>query len=215
MGFVNPCYGIEINKERPRCTILRPAELPILAKAIAEEEDPVVQAFFWMCLYTGARKSELLELTWDRVSLESKRLRGSITFALTKNGDPHTVPLSADAVRVMREIPCRETSNFVFPHRDEDKARVNVNKAWGRVRAAAGLPELRIHDLRRSVGSWLGANGCTAEMIGALLNHRSNITSQVYVQLGELDVKQALVDKSAKLLRAALRKRGNPSVRLR
>ena len=44
-------------------------------------------------------------------------------------------------------------------------------------------------------------------MIGALLNHRSNITSQVYVQLGELDVKQALVDKSAKLLRAAMKQR--------
>jgi integrase len=104
----------------------------------------------------------------------------------------------------MKEIP-RMESSYVFPHRDSDRARVNVNKAWGRVRIAAGLPKLRIHDLRRSVGSWLGANGCTAEMIGALLNHRSNITSKVYVQLGELDVKRALVDKGARLLRAALR----------
>ena len=97
---------------------------------------------------------------------------------------------------------------FVFPHRDRDAARVNVLKAWGRIRKAAGLPELRIHDLRRSVGSWLGASGYTAEMIGALLNHRSNITSQVYVQLGELDVKRTLVNKGARILRAALKKYG-------
>jgi len=207
IGFVNPCYGVEKNRERPRRTILRPIEIPALANAIAAETDPVVRAFFWMCLYTGARRGELLALTWDRVTLNPKRLRGEITFAETKNGDPHTVPLSADAVRVMREIPRSPTGRYVFPHRDRDDARVNVLKAWGRIRTAAGLPELRIHDLRRSVGSWLGASGYTAEMIGALLNHRSNITSQVYVQLGQLDVKHTLVNKGARILRAALRDR--------
>jgi integrase len=207
VGFVNPCYGVEKNKERPRRTILRPADRPALAGAIAAEADPVVRAFFWMCLYTGARKGELLGLTWDRVHLDSTRRRGEIKFSETKNGNPHTVPLSADAARVMREMPRAEGSAYVFPHRDTEKARVNVNKAWGRIRAKAGQPSLRIHDLRRSVGSWLGASGCTAEMIGALLNHRSNITSKVYVQLGELDVKRALVDKGARLLRGALKGR--------
>jgi integrase len=207
VGFINPCYGVEKNKERPRRTILRPIDIPAISRAIAAEPDPVVRAFFWMCLYTGARKGELLNLTWDRVVIDPKRLRGDITFAETKNGDPHTVPLSSDAVRTLRAIPRAEASSFVFPHRDGDKARVNVNKAWGRIRVAAKLPDLRIHDLRRSVGSWLGANGCTAEMIGALLNHRSNITSKIYVQLGELDVKRTLVDKGAKILRAALNRR--------
>jgi integrase len=86
-----------------------------------------------------------------------------------------------------------------------------VSKAWKQIRESAGLPELRIHDLRRTVGSWLGASGSTAEMIGALLNHKSNITSQVYVQLGELDVKRGLVDKGAKILRAALAHRPKAS----
>jgi integrase len=203
-GFVNPCYGVEKNRERPRRTILRPTDVPTLAKAIGAEPDPVVRAFFWMCLYTGARKSELLSLTWDRVAIDPDHKRGEIIFSVTKNGDPHTVPLSADALQVMIEIPRNPESTYVFPHRDRDAARVNVGKPWGRIRIAAGLPSLRIHDLRRSVGSWLGASGCTAEMIGALLNHRSNITSKIYVQLGELDVKRELVNKSAELLRVAL-----------
>ncbi len=203
-GFINPCYGVERNKERPRRTILRPADAPALAKAIQAHPDPVARAFFWMCLYTGARRGELLGLTWDRVVLDAKGRRGEITFEMTKNGDPHTVPLSADGVRVLRELPRLGSCNFVFPDRSGRKGRVTVIKAWNQIRKAAGLPELHIHDLRRSVGSWLGASGCTAEMIGELLNHKSNITSKVYVQLGELDVKRSLVEKSARILRAAL-----------
>jgi integrase len=104
-------------------------------------------------------------------------------------------------------MPRFECCPFVFPDRSGKKGRVTVTKAWEQIRKAAGLPELRIHDLRRSVGSWLGASGCTAEMIGALLNHKSNITSQVYVQLDELGVKRTLVNKGAKILRTALRHR--------
>jgi integrase len=206
-GFINPCYGVEKNRERPRKIILRTRDVPALAAAIDDYPDPVVRAFFWMCLHTGARKGELLGLTWEQVTLDVPNSRNEITFAMTKNGDPHTVPLSADAAQLLRELPRAKDCPFVFPGQDGKNCRVNVNKAWTKIRKAAGLPTLRIHDLRRSVGSWLGAGGCTAEMIGALLNHRSNITSQVYVQLGELDVKEALVEKGAEILRAALARR--------
>jgi integrase len=206
-GFINPCYGVEKNKERPRRTILRPADVPALARAIDEHPDVIARAFFWMCMFTGARRGELLALKWDRVVIDSKGRHGEITFDLTKNGDPHTVPLSRDAISVLQEMPRFESCPFVFPDRSGKKGRVTVTKAWEQIRKAAGLPELRIHDLRRSVGSWLGASGCTAEMIGALLNHKSNITSQVYVQLGELGVKRTLVNTGAKIIRTALRHR--------
>jgi integrase len=203
-GFINPCYGVERNKERPRRTILHPTEIPKLARAIEAYPDTAARAFFWLCLYTGARRGELLALTWERVVLDVKRRRGEITFAATKNGEPHSVPLTADAVQVLNALPRLDSTDAVFPDRTGTKSRVTVTKAWHEIRESAGLPELRIHDLRRSVGSWLGASGCTAEMIGALLNHKSDITSKVYVQLGELDVKRALVDKGAKILRKAM-----------
>ncbi len=211
VGFFNPCCGIELNKERPRRVILRPAEVPALGQAIDAYPDPVARAFFWMCLYTGARRGELLALTWARVVLDPNGRGGEITFDVTKNGEPHTVPLSADAARTLRSLRRIEGCNFVFPDRYGRKGRYTVTKAWKRIRTAAGLPQLRIHDLRRSVGSWLGASGCTAEMIGALFNHKTDITSRVYVQLGELDVKRALVEKGAKLLRAALNLRPRKS----
>jgi hypothetical protein len=200
-GFVNPCFGVETNPKIARRVILRPAELPQLARAIERYPDPVSRAFFWLALYTGARKSELLDLTWDRVSFKAREVR----FANTKNGLPHSVPLSPDAIRVLKALPRYESNPYVLPARYGEGQRVNVSKAWRSIRAAAGLPHLRIHDLRRSVGSWLGAEGRTADMVGALLNHKSDITSRVYVQLADLDVKRSLVNQHARLIRTAIR----------
>lgn len=198
---MNPCFGVEANPKTPRRVILRPRELPQLAQAIEKYPDPVARAFFWLALYTGARKSELLDLTWDRVSFKARE----VLFAETKNGLPHSVPLSADAIRVLKALPRFEGNPYVLTARYGDGQRVNVSKAWRRIRVAAGLPHLRIHDLRRSVGSWLGAKGRTADMVGALLNHKSDITSRVYVQLADLDVKRTLVSEHARLVRAAMK----------
>lgn len=150
---------------------------------------------------TGARKGELLELKWSYVFLGGQR--PEIKFPDPKNEHPHIVPLSADAVEILRSLPRFEGCDFVFPDRSRTKPRVNINKVWTKIRTKAGLPNLWIHDLRRSVGSWLGAQGHSSKMIGTLLNHRSDITSRVYVQLGKLGVKRDLVNMQAELLRVA------------
>jgi integrase len=209
-GTSTPCLGVERNKERPRRTILHPVDIPSRGRAIDAYPDQVARALLWMCLCAGARRGELQALTWDRVVLDVKRRRGEIALALTKNGEPHAVPLSAEAVRVSKALPRRQSTNATAPDRSGCKARVTAGKAWGQIRDAASLPDLRIHDLRRSVGSWLGASGCTAETIGALLNHKSDVTSKVYVQLDELDARRALVDRGASILRTARGRPGRP-----
>ena len=71
---------------------------------------------------------------------------------------------------------------------------------WQQVRKTAKLPELRLHDLRRSFGSWLGASGIAPKLIGAALGHKTDITSRVYVQLGEAaGIKRQLATAHAKL----------------
>ena len=114
------------------------------------------------------------------------------------------MPLAGEAVRLLKELPHVEGNPHVFPGRWEGH-RVNVNDAWEEIRKAAGLPHLHLHDVRRSVGSWLGAAGHTAPMIGELLGHKSAITSKVYIKLGSLDVKKAMVGAHAALVKGALK----------
>ena len=69
-------------------------------------------------------------------------------------------------------------------------------KSWTRVLTHYGLTGLRPHDVRRSVGSWLGAAGLTSNQVGALLNHTSNVTSKGYVQLGDNEATKAAAAKT-------------------
>jgi hypothetical protein len=57
---------------------------------------------------------------------------------------------------------------------------VNLNDAWNRIRAAAGLNDLRIHDLRRTVGSWLVRDGASLHLVGSVLNHKDQKTTAGY-----------------------------------
>jgi integrase len=83
--------------------------------------------------------------------------------------------------------------------RQHGKALVEPSKAWQAIRKAAGLPHLRLHDLRRSFGSWLGDAGFTSKQIGTALGHKSDITSRVYMALGD-DSKRAAVDAVERLM---------------
>ena len=201
--FRNPCLGVGMNEEKPRDVILRPTELPKLAKAINKHSDKHARAFVWLALRTGARRSELLKLDWSHVDLKG----GSVKFVDTKNGTDRTVPLDADAVGLLKKLPRVEGNPHVFVGRWDRGHRDSFQDAWDEMRKDAGLPHLHLHDLRRTVGSWLGAAGHTAQMIGELLGHRSDVTSRVYVKLGALDVKQQLVHAHAAAIDGALKRK--------
>jgi integrase len=108
---------------------------------------------------------------------------GSILLRQTKGGEPRQVALSPPAVEVLEALP-RTDNPHVFAGAFEGTA-VEPEDHWREVRKAAGLSELRMHDLRRSFGSWLGASGVAPKLIGTVLGHKTDITSRVYVQLGE------------------------------
>jgi len=183
----NPCAGIPLRPERPRQVRLELADLPKLEMAIdAETADPYLRAFFRFILATGCRRSEALRLRWADVH------KDAVTFRDTKTGDDRTVPLSDYAAKLLRSLPRIEGNPYVFVGHKHGTHLVAPNKAWDRIRARAGLPHLRIHDLRRTFGSWLADAGFTAKQIGAVLGHRTDITSRVYMALGEQTKRSAV-----------------------
>lgn len=190
----NPAAGIELRPEVRRQVRLELTELPKLEAAIdASSDDPYLRAYFRFVLATGCRRGEALALKWRDVE------DTAIIFRDTKAGADHTVPLSAYAAQLLQGLPRLANNPHVFVSRQHGKRLTEPSKAWQKIREAAGLKHLRIHDLRRTFGSWLGDAGFTSKQIGTTLGHKSDITSRVYMALGDQS-KRAAVDAVERLM---------------
>jgi integrase len=186
----NPCAGVGLRKEKPRQVRLELAELPKMEAAIdAETDDPYVRAVFRFILATGCRRGEALSLKWDDVDLGDTP---TVTFRETKNNTDRTVPLSPFAKQMLKRLPRLEKNPYVFVGHRHGTHLQAVSKAWQRIRKRAGIEHVRIHDLRRSFGSWLGDAGYTSKQVGDVLGHKSDITSRVYMALGDASRRNAV-----------------------
>ncbi len=101
----------------------------------------------------------------------------------TKNGTPQTFTLSPEALTVLRNRKPQEAARFVFPGIGKSGHLAEPKKGWERVLARAGLDDLRIHDLRRTLGSWQAKTGASLAIIGKSLNHKNQSTTTIYARL--------------------------------
>ena len=185
---INPCFGIEKFKEEKRDRFVSHEEFPKLAEAINAELNQSVVSAIWLYLLTGVRKEELLTLEWANIDLERKELK----LNDTKNGKAHYLPLSIAAVDILNQTPRIEGNPFVIVGKNPGCHLVNIAKPWERIRLAAGLEDVRLHDLRRTVGSWLAQSGNSLHLIGKVLNHSNQSTTAIYSRFGQDNVRDAL-----------------------
>lgn len=191
-GFVNPCAGLEFNREKPRDEFIAPDELPAVVREVQAIADPWVRGFLWLMLLTGARGGELLRLKWSDVSLEA----GEIVLRETKNKTDFRLKIPGAAVDLLRSMP-RSSDDSVFPATRRGAKRPHMDRpraAWAGVLKRAGITRrITLHDVRRSTGVLLSARGFTAEQIARQLNHKSNITARIYVRIAD-DLQQRMAD---------------------
>jgi integrase len=201
LGHPNPARGVSRFPEQSRDRWLTPAEVRRVFDAVKQEANPHVRAFFALALLTGARKRELLTLRWDAVQ------DGLLRIGQTKNGQPHVLPLSDPAQAILAALPRTDGNPFVFPsplRRGEALSVPVVDQAWRKIRTSAELGDARVHDLRRTLGSWLAQSGASLPMIGRALNHRSQAATAVYARLALDGVRQVLDGHAQALRRVGL-----------
>jgi integrase len=194
----NPAKGVSAFKEEERDRFVTETEMPRLMAAIMEEANPHLRAAFLLYLLTGLRRGELLALRWKDVDLQRRVIR----LAQTKQGKPHTVPLSSPAVAILEKLPRLPDNEFVIasPVREGHPWHGHaVKKAWARVRERAELADVRLHDLRRTVGSWLALSGVSIQMIGQVLGHSNPDTTAIYARLQDDATRSALEQHGDKL----------------
>ncbi len=207
----NPAIGIKSNKENQRDRFLQSDELPRFFKSLAEEQNETIKDYVLMSLLTGARRSNVLSMKWADISIERAEWR----IQETKNGTPQTVALSPEAIEVLSNRKPLESTAFVFPGIGKAGHLMEPKKGWKRILERAEIDNLRIHDLRRTLGSWQAKTGASLAIIGKSLNHKNQNTTAIYARL-DLDPVRASVEKATSaMLEAAGLKDGAKIVNLK
>jgi integrase len=206
------------------------------ALAEAERRDPVLGTFVRLAAATGARRGELCGLTWRHVDLPARRLRIEQTVVTTtrsglvvkdtKNHSKRVITLDAETIaalerhrRRMAEIVllCGQPWNdaaFLFPSEPDGSSPWNpdsVTRRWATVRAAVGLPKLRLHDLRHFQATMLLKAGVPVKNVSARIGHRdASTTLNIYAHMLE-DVDDASAELIGQLLPEASESRRTSS----
>jgi integrase len=191
----NPAIGIKKYRETSRDRFLQPDELPRFFEALHNEPNEAARDFFMLSLLTGARKSNLLAMRWKDINFTTATWR----IPETKNGEPQTVHLPGPAMELLTTRKLASESPWVFPGEGRTGHLADPKKAWGRILAEAGIEDLRIHDLRRTLGSYQAATGANGYIIGKSLGHKSQQSTAIYARLN-LDPVRASVDKASEAM---------------
>lgn len=187
----NPATAIKSRFIKSRDRFLQPTELPRFMAAV---QDSRLGDFFLLALFTGARKNNVQEMRWQDLDLEQALWR----IPRTKNGDAQLVPLIPDAIKLLKSRDAEKLADavWVFPGPGKTGHLVAPRKAWLEILDKAELDEnLRIHDLRRTLGSWQARAGASLTIIGKSLGHKSQQATAIYSRL-DLDPVRASVEQA-------------------
>jgi integrase len=185
----NPLDNVKrFEDSRSRERFLSDGERKALLEACDASPLVALRSIVELALATGARKGELLGLDWSNVDLDRRVVR----FLDTKNGEARTVPLAPTAVAVLKKSRSeRERTGPVFPF-----SVAQLHKHWRPASDAAGLADVRFHDLRHSAASYLAMSGASLMDIAAILGHKTLSMVKRYSHLSEQHT-TAAVDRMA------------------
>ncbi len=186
--LANPAQRIKQYKEKSRDRFLQADELHSFFEAVSAEENETIRDYILISLLTGARRSNVLAMKWEEISFNRAEWR----IPDTKNGTPHVIPLTKPVIEILENRNNSIASNFVFPGTGKSGHLVEPKKGWIRIKERAGIKDLRLHDLRRSLGSWQAITGSSLVIIGKTLAHKDQKTTAIYAQLDNDPVRESL-----------------------
>ena len=187
----NPCRHVKRFREEKRERFLSDIEYQRLGAALKEIEVDGTEtasaiAAVRLLMLTGCRLSEIQKLRWQHVDLGAGELR----LPDTKTG-AKVVYLGDPAIAVLERIDRRDGNPWVIAGRKPESHLTDLQHPWRRIRARAGLDDVRIHDLRHSFASGGLLVGEGLPMIGKLLGHTQVQTTARYAHLANDPVKSA------------------------
>jgi integrase len=176
----NPGASVKLFHEAKRTRFVQPAEMPTLFAALQTEKNKDFVDFVHLALWCGARKSDILSMRWQDLSLEDNRW--NVPFP--KGGESYQIALTPEAVEILqRRNRERTDETWVFPSWSACGHVVDYKRAWHLLLKRTGLENLRQHDMRRTLGSWQAGLNTSLGIIGKSLGHKSLAATEIYGQL--------------------------------
>jgi integrase len=175
----NPTAGIEMSPEVQRNRFLTKEEAQELVAAIAVDENSTAANAILLLMLTGARRNEITHARWEHVLWNERKL----LVPLSKSGKPRWIALSAAAMSLLSSLPRTDGNECIFPSPVTGRPSPSLWFPWRRIRARAGLDDVRLHDLRHSFASFLVNEGVSLYVVQALLGHANARTTQRYAHL--------------------------------
>ena len=205
---VNPASLIKKNPETSRDRYVEPHELAKFFTAVNAAPD-LARAFFLLAVLTGARRSNVCAMRWCDIDMDAALW--TVPGEQSKNGETLRVPLVPEAMEVLKErFKATGGGVYVLPSTGKLGHYREPKRAWESIKARAGMDNLRIHDLRRTLGSWLVRTGASTAINMKALGHKSFQAAQVYQKIADTDPVREAVGRatSAILVGAGLKSSG-------
>jgi integrase len=160
-------------------------------RAAAGARYPRLYALVLTAITTGARRGELLGLTWADVDLERRVAR----LGRTKNGDRRTLVLLPHVAEALRPFQSSDPARYLFGSpRTKYQTPASIDTAWRTAVARAGIRDFRFHDLRHCCASYLAQAGKPLNVIAEVLGHRKLDMTRRYAHLTVNTKAQAMHD---------------------
>lgn len=186
--IANPAAGVTAFREESRDRRLTAGEIPRFFQALEEHGSQDLKDYVLLSLFTGARKSNVLAMRFDEIDFVGRTWR----IPETKNGTSQVIPLEDAEIEVLERRQAESDGPWVFPGKGKKVEYLTKPPVgWSKVLDEAKVTDLRFHDLRRTLGSWMADTGASLPVIGKTLNHMSQSTTAIYARLSLDPVREA------------------------
>jgi len=190
-GWENPCRKVEALPEKDGVVrFLSDAERARLLAACRESSWPRLYLIVLLAITTGARRGELLSLTWGRIELE----RAIAYVPTSKNGQPRALPLVPIVLEELKRFASDRAEALLFPGKSRTSSPRHFENAWWHALERAEIKGFRFHDLRHTCASYLAQNGASLLEIADVMGHRQLAMVKRYAHL-TTDTKAKLVNR--------------------
>ena len=186
----NPAARIQLfNRDNKVEHYLDQEQLEKLITVLKTDSNRAVCQIALFLLSTGCRLNEALTATWDQVDQKNRILR--ISALNSKSKRVRSVPLNDAALEVLSQLTTEGKFDHLFINEETKKPYTTIMKVWTRLRMKAGLPHLRIHDLRHQFASFLVNSGRTLYEVQSILGHSDAKVTQRYSHLSTKTLHEA------------------------